>query len=147
MSGNGVHVCQPVEAIVLEQESKFAQFDQPSQTFLKFAAQFLSNHKSDTNNNPVFKSCLLRIPGSCNSRYVEQNREVKIIQMQKNQTERYHAFRGNTISWIEKLLQTPIDDYRKTTVNLILAPYLINIKKVSYEDALNIIDKWLSKSA
>ena len=67
--------------------------------------------------------------------------------MQKNQTERYHAFRGNTISWIEKLLQTPIDDYRKTTVNLILAPYLINIKKVSYEDALNIIDKWLSKSA
>jgi hypothetical protein len=76
-SGNGVHICQPVEAIVLEQESKFAQFDQPSQTFLKFAAQFLSNHKSDTNNNPAFKSCLLRIPGSYNSKYVEQKKEVK----------------------------------------------------------------------
>ena len=35
-----------------------------SQTFLKFA----------------FKSCLLRIPGSINSKYAEQNREVKIIQ-------------------------------------------------------------------
>lgn len=79
-SGNGVHICQPVEAIVLEQESKFAQFDQPSQTFLKFAAQFLSNYKSDTNNNPAFRSCLLRIPGSYNSKYIELNKEVKIIQ-------------------------------------------------------------------
>jgi hypothetical protein len=79
-SGNGVHICQPVQAIVLEQESKFAQFDQPSQTFLKFAAQFLSNHKSDTNNNPGFKSCLLRVPGSINSKYIGLNREVKIIQ-------------------------------------------------------------------
>jgi hypothetical protein len=154
-SGNGVHICQPVEAVVLEQESKFAQFDHPSQTFLRFAAQFLSNHKSDTNNNPAFKSCLLRIPGSINNKYDEQNKEVKIIQrwdgfrpkanplyyhlyiyladrklkefnnMQRNQTENYQ---GNTISWIEKLLQTPIDDYRKNAVNLILAPYLINVK-------------------
>jgi hypothetical protein len=78
-SGNGVHIWQPVESIVFEQESKFAQFDQPSQTFLRFAAQFLSNHKSDTNNNPAFKSCLLRIPGSYNSKYDEENREVKVM--------------------------------------------------------------------
>src|SRR5919197_981675 len=48
-------------------------------------------------------------------------------------------------SKIEKLLQTPIDDYRKNAINLILAPYLINIKKASYDDALNIINSWLSK--
>src|SRR5918911_1390718 len=122
-SGNGVHICQPVKAMVLEQESKFAQFDQPSQTFLKFTARFLSNHKSDTNNNPAFKSCLLRIPGSYNSKHCEQNREVKMIQrwdgfrpkanplyyhfyiyladrklkdfnMQRKQTEGHHTFRG-----------------------------------------------------
>jgi hypothetical protein len=174
-SGNGVHICQPVEAVVLEQESQFAQFDQPSQTSLKFAAQFLSNHKSDTNNNPAFKSCLLRIPGSYNSKNIKQNKVVKIIQtwngfrpkinpllyhfyiyladkklkefnnMQKNQTESHHAFRGNTIAWIEKLLETPIDDYRKNAVSLILAPYLVNIKKLSYDVALNIINSWLSK--
>jgi hypothetical protein len=167
-SGNGVHICQPVESIILEQESKFAQFDHPSQTFLKFAAQFLSYHKSDTNNNPAFKSCLLRVPGSYNSKYIE----VKIIQrwdgfrpkanllyyhfyiyladkklkefnnMHKNQTASYHA---NTIPWIEKLLETPIDDYRKHAVNLILAPYLINIKKLSYDAALDIINRWLTK--
>jgi hypothetical protein len=173
-SGNGVHICQPVESMVFEQESKFAQFDQPSQTFLRFAAQFLSSHKSDTNNNPAFKSCLLRIPGSYNSKYVQQNRgtaEVKVIQrwdgfrpranplyyhfyiyladkklrgfnMQTNKTESY---RGNTIPWIEKLLETPIDDYRKNAVSLILAPYLVNIKKLSYDAALNIINSWLGK--
>jgi Primase X len=170
-SGNGVHICQPIEAIVLEEESKFAQFDQPSQTFLRFAAQFLSNHKADTNNNPAFRSCLLRIPGSYNSKYIEQNREVNIIQrwdglrpranplyyhfyiyiadkklkefnMQKIKAESY---RGNTIPWIEKLLETPIDDYRKNAVNLILAPYLINVRKVSYDVALNIINSWLGK--
>jgi hypothetical protein len=177
-SGNGVHICQPVRAIVLEKESIFAIFEQPSQTFLKFASQFLSNCKSDMNNNPVFKSCLLRIPGSCNFKYIEQNKEtaeVKIIQswdgfrpnlnpllyhfyiyladrklrefnnMQKIHTESHYSFKGNTIPWIEKLLQTPIDDYRKNAVSLILAPYLINIKKLSYEAAWNIINSWLSK--
>jgi hypothetical protein len=60
--------------------------------------------------------------------------------MPKNQTESQYSFRGNTIPWIEKLLQTPTADYRKNAVNLILAPYLINVKKLSYDDALNIIN-------
>ena len=153
-------------------------FEQPSQKFLKFAAQFLSSHKSDTNNNPAFKSCLLRVPGSYNSKYMGENREtseVKIIQswdrfrpkinpllyqfyifladkrlkelnsIGKNQTKSNYTFRGNTIHWIEKLLHTPTDDYRKSVVSLILGPYLINIKKLSYDDALNIINTWLSK--
>ena len=65
--------------------------------------------------------------------------------MQKNQIEGNYASRGNTIPWIEKLLQLPIDDYKKNAVNLILAPYLINIRKLSYDAALNIINSWLSK--
>jgi Primase X len=177
-SGNGIHICQPVQAIVLEKESIFAQFEQPSQTFLKFAAQFLSNNKSDSNNNPAFKSCLLRIPGSYNSKYTGQGKEiaeVKIIQkwngfrpkinqllydfyifladkklkelnsIGKNQTKSNYTFRGSTIPWIEKLLQTPIDNYRKTSVSLILAPYLINTRRLSYDNASSIINSWLSK--
>ena len=62
--------------------------------------------------------------------------------MQRNQTESY---RGTTIPWIERLLETPIDDYRKNAVNLILAPYLINVKKLSYDAALNIINGWFGK--
>jgi hypothetical protein len=76
------------------------------------------------NNNPAFRSCLLRIRGSYNSKYIEQNKEVKIIQrwdgfrpkintlhydfyiylagrklkelnnMQKNHAESYHTFQA-----------------------------------------------------
>jgi hypothetical protein len=73
------------------------------------------------------------------------DRKLKEFSMQRNKTESYHSPRGNSIAWIEKLLETPIDDYRKNAVNLILAPYLINIKKLSYDAALNIINSWLSK--
>jgi len=65
--------------------------------------------------------------------------------MHKIHTESHYTPRSNMIGWIEKLLQTPIDDYRKNAVSLILAPYLINIKKLSYDTALNIINSWLTK--
>ena len=47
--------------------------------------------------------------------------------------------------WIEKLLQTPIDDYRKFVVWRILAPYLINIRKCSDDEAFNTIKDWLDR--
>ena len=50
-----------------------------------------------------------------------------------------------TILWIEKLLQTPVDDYRKFAIWRILAPYLINIKGSSIEDAFTMIRDWLNK--
>jgi non-catalytic primase subunit PriX-like protein len=184
-TGKGIHIYQPVEAMILEQESLFANFDQPSQTFLKYAAHLLSNQKSDTNNNPAFRSCLLRIPGSHNSKCVRQNSiadsnsEIKIIQrwdgarpkinsllykffiyladrkikeikstqsLQREHPDTPKNFiLADTIPWIEKLLRTPIDDYRKNAVSLIIAPYLINIRKLSYDEALGIVNNWLSK--
>jgi hypothetical protein len=64
--------------------------------------------------------------------------------MRMNHTEGY-SFRGNTTPWIEKLLQTPIEDYRKNAVTLILAPYIINVKKLPYDAALDTINSWLTK--
>lgn len=85
-TGNGVHIYQPVNGIILELESIFAQFHQPSQGFLKFAARRLSNNKSDPTNNPAFRSCLVRIPGTHNFKCVQQNSgiadsntEIKVI--------------------------------------------------------------------
>src|SRR5919205_3931490 len=74
--------------------------------------------------------------------YLADRKLKEFTNMQTNKT---ISYRGNTITWMEKLLQTPIDDYRKNAVNLILAPYLINVRKVSYDAALNIINGWLSK--
>jgi hypothetical protein len=54
-----------------------------------------------------------------------------------------HSINDAKMLWIEKLLQNPIDDYRKNAVSLILAPYLINIRRLPYEDALNVINNWL----
>jgi hypothetical protein len=51
--------------------------------------------------------------------------------------------KSSSITWIERLLQTPIEDYRKYVVSLILAPYLINIKSLSYQEAFSIIKEWL----
>ena len=51
----------------------------------------------------------------------------------------------NDIKWIEILLETPISDYRKNAISLILAPYLINIKKLPYANAFDIIKDWLNR--
>jgi hypothetical protein len=58
----------------------------------------------------------------------------------------YQSIQNNdTIFWIEKLLITPISDFRKNATNLILAPYLVNIKKLSYQQSFDILTDWLKK--
>ena len=39
----------------------------------------------------------------------------------------------------------PISDFRKNALNLILAPYLVNIKKLSYQQSFDILTDWLQK--
>ena len=50
-----------------------------------------------------------------------------------------------TISRIEKLLQTPLDDYRKFVVWRILSPYLINTRKYSTDESYEVIKNWHDK--
>ncbi len=51
---------------------------------------------------------------------------------------------GENISWIDKLLSTPIADCRHRTVNLILAPYLVNIKGMAPEKATEVISNYIT---
>ena len=54
--------------------------------------------------------------------------------------------KGNrTYNWIEHLMETPIDDVRHRTVNMILAPYLINVKGMGEEDATKKINEYIDK--
>ncbi|HUC38799.1 MAG TPA: DNA primase noncatalytic subunit PriX, partial [Candidatus Acidoferrum sp.] len=53
--------------------------------------------------------------------------------------------KGGSLAWIDKLLETPIPDVRHRTVNLVLAPYLVNIKGVSEEDAAKIISGYIER--
>jgi non-catalytic primase subunit PriX-like protein len=173
----------PIQAFILESESLFAEYEQPSKKFLRFSEKMLTNNKADPchSNNLSFKNCLLRVPGSHNWECVKRNNnsldsttEVKIkqkwdgnrpainwllrdfrrylIQEKINAyvTERKRSrLSPSTTSikrvWIEILLATPIHDYRKYAIRRIIAPYLINIRRLAYDDAFNITKNWLNK--
>lgn len=176
-SGNGYHVYLPLNnAVVLENVQELGKFDNPSVKFLRYAEQELSSGKCDPSHRPSFKSCMLRIPGSFNSKCIISGRapEVCIIQrwngyrprlplqlmkkfhsylmterineLQKlrSREKRYYSDGSpGSIGWIEALLQTPIEDYRKNALALIVAPYLLNVKKLSYSDAMAAAKAWL----
>jgi hypothetical protein len=187
-TGNGYHIYQPIDAFVLEQEELFSKFDKPSKSFLRFSEQYLSDYRADPSHNPSFKSCMIRVPGSYNSKCIKEkegvtteplqvkivqrwnghrpkinlvlgsfyaylvDKKIKELQRQKQKISKYDSScstesSNSIIQWIERLLQTPIEDYRKNAVSLILGPYLINIRKSSYADAFDIIEGWLNKCA
>ncbi len=175
-SGGGYHVIQPVECPALEGIKEFNEYgDKPSEQFLRFYKDFLSNGKADKSHNPSFRSCLLRIPGSIN---YKRNKQVKILQkwngirprvtkaliiefqgylIKKKLNKRLedekiwknrkpnNLFDSNYYEWIEKLLNAPIKDCRKRTIDLVLAPYLIVVKKKEFEKSFKIIREWLDK--
>jgi len=47
--------------------------------------------------------------------------------------------------WIEALLQTPIPDHRKSTIDLVLCPYLLNIKHLSFDQTFSKVTDWTLK--
>jgi hypothetical protein len=53
--------------------------------------------------------------------------------------------RTGASSWVEKLLATPIPDVRHRTVNLILAPYLVNSRGMSVEQATKTITEYIER--
>ncbi|HJT47448.1 MAG TPA: hypothetical protein VJ729_04640 [Nitrososphaeraceae archaeon] len=80
-SGNGCHLYIPTEpqTAILEQMSGFSRYKGPSKLFLRFAEWYMSNGKADSEHYHTvsLKNCLLRIPGSYNSKNMCQ---VNIVQ-------------------------------------------------------------------
>jgi hypothetical protein len=179
-TGNGYHIYQPVRGFILEEIDRFASFIDPckkdlTSRFMQFAEIFFTDKKGDPQHRPSIKSCLLRIPGTINSKC---NQEVKIVQKwdgtrppinyllkdyrtwlvaEKINEKRSRNYRNTcstsgfynnsstTIQWIEKLLQTPLADHRKYAMWRILMPYLFNIRNLSDTNVINIIQTWLNK--
>lgn len=183
-TGGGDHIYQPVYCpTALENITEFKEFDRPSEQFLRFAKDYLSNGKSDKRNNPSFKSCLTRVPGSIRSKYnnnqpvqiikkwngervpitkgfieefrdwliqkkIDQdikNKRQKLLNKKSNNNNNNNSYDPKYYSWIENLIQTPIEDSRKLVIGIILAPYLINVKQLSFEESYTIIRNWLDK--
>ena len=80
--------------------------------------------------------------------YLEQkvmDKEQENENNNTNQHQKYSNIKNQSIGWLEKLLNTPLSDFRKNAINLILAPYLVNIKKLSYQESFNILIEWLKR--
>jgi hypothetical protein len=188
-TGNGYHIYLPLQPIPipLESDTMFSTFQNPSKEFLKFAALYLTDGKSDPKNKPTFGSCLVRIPGSFNAKCLGAGKsleesQVKLVQkwngirpktpieiltdfkghitnlklqeLEEEQRQQQHYRSSHhytnhiyktTIPWIEKLLQTPIKDYRKSTIREVIAPYLITTSGLDYDQSFEIIKEWLYK--
>ena len=52
---------------------------------------------------------------------------------------------SSSFDWIDTLLKTPIKDYRKNAIRIILVPYLITNKQLEIVQATNLIKKWLDE--
>ncbi len=86
-TGNGYHIYLPVDGFILEEYETFYEFTKHldkdlTSMFIQFAEEYFTDYTADSLHTPTVKSCLLRIPGSLNSKCIskEQHPEVKIIQ-------------------------------------------------------------------
>ena len=55
------------------------------------------------------------------------------------------AVQKGSYRWVEQILSTPIPDIRHRTVNLILAPYLVNIKGLGEDEAAKVIIEYIDR--
>lgn len=173
-SGNGYHIYIPINAIVLEDIKEFANIEQVSTKFLRFAEWYLSFGKSDPVHNTTISlnNCMLRVPGTYNSK---NNVVVEIIQKWDNNRPRITLLLGSfcsylkdqklkeqkslqqntaatttssataNIPWIDRLLLTPVSNGRKYCIWRILVPYLVNRKQLSEEQSTKMIINWLNR--
>ena len=79
-------------------------------------------------------------PKELPARIMEESRLVKLPKLSPKVEIREGSYR-----WIEKILSNPIADVRHRTVNLILAPYLTNIKGMDEDAAASIILEYIER--
>ncbi len=71
----------------------------------------------------------------------EKKEEINKIIFKESNTNKTNT----NLNWIEALLKKPIDDGRHRVVNLILAPYLVNVKGLPIEEAVRIISNYIEE--
>jgi Primase X len=175
-SGRGYHIIIPLcsNGIILENVREFENVDDVSLKFLRYAELSLSLKNSDPQHTQTvsFNNCMLRVPGSVNSkngqtvrvlqkwnyqrsginyllagftRYILNEQYTALIKMKKQIKSSSRTEINNHIGWIDSLLRTPMGDRRKYCVWRILIPYLLNIRKLPEGQIMEIINDWLSR--
>lgn len=107
-SGGGYHFLQPLYAdLVLEMESVFAEFVEPSRKLMQYAEKMVTDKKGDLCHCNIvsFNNCMIRIPGSYNSKYIEFDDMRKIVNISSESevkiVQRWDGCRAN-FRWLLK---------------------------------------------
>jgi Primase X len=87
-TGNGYHVYQPVKGYILEEYETFYKFTKYldkdlTSIFIQFSEEYFTDYTADRLHNPTVKSCLVRIPGSLNSKCVAKGQDAEVKKIQK----------------------------------------------------------------
>ena len=104
-TGNGYHVLVPIEPLqsTLEDMVEFAKFEEPSKSVLRFLEKYLSNSKSDSIHNSTvsFGNCMLRVPGSFNSKHNnDKKNQVLIVKKWNNQRLSIKPLLGDFLAYL-----------------------------------------------
>ena len=94
-TGNGYHIYQPVDGFILEEYETFHEFTKYfdkdlTSLFIQFAEEYFTDYAADRLHNPTVKSCLLRVPGSLNSKCIENENKRQVTLIQKWDGKRPH---------------------------------------------------------
>ncbi len=126
-TGNGYHIYLPTSAIVLDEEEIFSKdkftnlFSRyngkyegysVSELFLLFAEEYLTSGKADPQHRVKYKSCLIRIPNTFNSKclakgFNHDESKVRVIQKWNSYRPPIQLTTKNFIRW---LVQEEIDE-------------------------------------
>ncbi len=100
-------------------------------------------------NRPDIKPLLVDFYVHCVDKQVKQRRLDKETKKRLAENKRSGHYNNGIILWIEALIENgpALANHRKYVIWRILAPYLINIKKLSYEQAFDVLTYWLARCA
>jgi hypothetical protein len=106
----------------------------------------------DLQNIPKFNTCML-----CEFRlyladlnikrkraFIKQDQKIRQYNKCNNSQSITYKI-PQSYQWVETVLQSPIPDHRKFTLDLVLTPYLLNIQSISFDQAFSILHDWITR--
>lgn len=159
-TGNGFAIVLPIKMDSWKNVMYLGKIGEDlAKSFLLFASRYFTNNKCDSGNHPSLKSCLIRVPASINSKnskkveiqmFWDKKRAdvgalafkqhmVGIVRKENRWKTRAKNFTSKDTPYIEKLLKKKLSEGRKRASDLIILPYLLNIKKLNVDETIEFV--------
>jgi hypothetical protein len=142
-TGRGYHIIVPFQQTeALEHFEEFEGLtEKPSEELLKFTKGYLSLNKADKTNNPAFKSCLLRVPYTFNSKCFDEDRDPEVKVLEFNFTKplpKVDNLFAEFMTFLadKKLRSEIVDDKQKRSRNRLFVRNKDSFNKILYVEKL-----------